>query len=211
MPVSKTIACAAALMIAGSAANAATVVQTFGVGTNFDDGPGAVSFVLTGLPTDIVSALQLDFSFIGDLNSFVEVFDLVVDGTNLGTGCDFNTANGVFGNAADACSQTDNVFQDASLTVDQADAVGFLADGTLNIDFNFSTSVNDGFVDISNGGEFRSGVFFDEAEDFAFAAGGTLSYEIIDIIAPVPLPAGFGLLLLAIGGIAGFGRYQRVS
>lgn len=205
---SRLLVCAAALAFSASSAQAVTVNQTFGVGTSFDDGPGSVSFLLAGLNPDIESDLAIDFTFFGDLNAASENFELFLDGTSFGVGCDFNTGNDNFGisrfGIGDFCSQTSNSLTDASLLISATDALGLLADGALEIVFEFSAAV-DAFVDIRNGGQTRSGVFFGNTRNASFAAGGTVAYE---ATAPVPVPPALPLLAAGLLGLA-FLRQSR--
>lgn len=196
-----------ALMLSASAAHAVTVTETFGVGTNFDDGPGSVGFTLSGLDPAVITDLSLNFSFYGDLNAASESFELFLDGTSYGVGCDFNGGNDSFGisrfGISDFCSQQNNSLTDASLLVSATDAVGLLADGALDIAFNFTQAVND-FVRITNGGETRNGVFFgNSGGGVSFAVGGTVTYE-TSTIAPIPVPPALPLLaagLLSLGWV----------
>lgn len=194
-------------LFAGSAAHAATVTQTFGVQSAFTNGPSSLSFALTGLDPTVNSAINLDFSFAGDLNASNENFSLSIDGTNFGTGCDNNTRNGSFGFGNDRCSQNDNTVLSSSLLISAADAVTFLADGALDIVFSYSRRVNNTFVDITSPIT-SSGVTFNAVNNFNFAAGGTVTYQVPDIAAPIPLPGAMGLLVTALAGL-GLMRRRR--
>lgn len=184
------------------------MTQSFGVGASFDDGPGSVSFLLAGLDPDVESDLALDFSFIGDLNAGSESFELFLDGISYGVGCDFNGSNDSFGisrfGISDFCSQNTNSLTDANLLVSATDALGLLADGALEIVFEFTTAVND-FVSINNGGETRNGVFFSNMSGIAFAAGGSITY---DATAPIPVPPALPMLA---AGLLGLGFLRRTQ
>ncbi|MEL6641901.1 MAG: hypothetical protein AAFP98_11415 [Pseudomonadota bacterium] len=206
----RSAAATCALILCGAAAQAATIVQTFGPTVDLNDGPGSVAFTLAGLDPNVASDLTIDFTFFGDLNSSIENFELFLDGTSYGVGCDNNAANGNFGSSVtfgpfsfdDVCSQSNNSLTDASLLVTAVDALGLLADGALEIAFNFTSSVND-FVDITNGGEVRSGVFFGNTNNASFGAGGTVTYESADLPSPVPVPPSLPLLVAGLAGLAG--------
>lgn len=199
-------ACAVSLM--ASTAQAVTVTETFGVGADFDDGPGTLAFSLSGLDPAVISDIAINFTFLGDLNALSENFTLFLDGVNYGTGCDLNTGNDSFGistfGIADLCSQAANSLTNASLLVSATDAVGLLADGALDLVFSFTQQVND-FVVINNGGETRNGVFFGNTAGVSFAAGGTVSYE-TSTIAPIPLPP---MLPVMVAGLAGLALLRR--
>ena len=207
---SKTVrlAGAAALVLSASPAQAATINETFGVGTSFANGPGSLAFSLTGLDTAVITDMSLAFSFFGDLNANNETFELFLDGTSYGVGCDNNTGNDSFGiemgGLSDQCVQTDNTLGDANLLVAATDALGLLADGALDVVFNFSDQV-DAFVAIDNGGETRNGVTFANVSGVSFGVGGTVSYE-TSTIAPIPVSGTFPLLAL---GMCAFGFMGR--
>jgi hypothetical protein len=186
-----------------TAAYATPVTQTFGPVYDFDDGPGSVSATLSGLSTSISGNLTVDFSVIGDLDWSTEYFDLTIDGTAFGRGCDNNTGNDTFGITSDSCSQSANGFRTGQLVIDNTTAVGLLSDGILNIAFAFTNAVND-FVSITQN-RTLSGVTFVTSNNLSFAAGGTVSYN-----SPpeVPLPAGLPLLL---AGLGAFGVARRVK
>ncbi len=200
----------------GAAAHAVTVTQSFQPSVNFDDGPGSVAFTLAGLNPNVESDLAIDFTFFGDLNGGNENFELFLDGTSYGVGCDNNTGNGNFGDSfsfgaftfGDFCSQAANSLTDASLLVSAVDAIGLLADGALEITFNFSAAVND-FVDITNGGETRSGVFFQNTQNASFGAGGTIVYQAAELAAPVPVPATLPMLGAGLLGALAWQRRRR--
>lgn len=202
----------------GTAVSAATVTQTFGPASDFDDGPGTLAFTLAGLDPNVDSDLTIDFTFFGDLNGGSENFELFLDGASYGVGCDNNAANGNFGNSvtfgtftfSDFCSQSSNSLTDASLLVSAVDAIGLLADGALEIAFNFSSTVND-FVDITNGGETRNGVFFANTQNAAFGAGGTITYQAVDPPAPIPLPPALPLMLVGVVGLAALRQRRPVG
>lgn len=200
------IACCS-FAVAGASAQAATIVQSFNPIVNFDDGPGSVAVTLAGLDPNVESDLTLDFTFFGDLNGLTETFELFLDGTSYGIGCDFNPASGDFGAGFDICSQATNSLTDATLLVSAVEAAGLLADGALEIAFNFSAAVND-FVDITNGGETRSGVFFGNTQNASFGAGGTITYDATDPIAPVPVPPALPMLA---GGLLALGFMRRAG
>ena len=211
--------CAAGLIaVSAGAVNAATIVQSFGPIINYSDGPGSVSVTLAGLNPDVESDLALDFTFFGDLNSANENFELFLDGTSYGIGCDNNAGNGNFGfsntfvffTTNDTCSQDNNSLTDANLIVSAVDAMGLLADGALEIVFNFSTAVNN-FVDITNGGETRSGVFFGNTQNASFGAGGTVTYEATDPVSPVPVPPALPMLAAGLAGLAVLRRGRSLA
>jgi len=197
-----------ALVLTASAASAVTITETFGVSSNFDDGPGSVSFSLSGLDSAVISDIAIDFAFFGDLNSRTENFELFLDGVSYGVGCDNDSSNDTFGidmgRSADQCRQRANSIGDASLLVSATEAIGLLADGALDVVFNFTQQVND-FVTINNGGETRGGVFFGNQSGVAFGAGGTVTYE-TSTIAPIPVPPALPLLA---SGLLAFGLIRR--
>lgn len=196
----------AAFTLGAASVQAATVTQTFGVATSNATGPGSIAFTLAGLDPAIESDLAIDFTFFGDLNGFTETFEVFVDNTSFGVGCDFNPTNGNFGTfGLDLCSQANNSLTTTSLLIDSVQALGLLADGVLEIVFNYSSAVN-AFVDITNGGETRSGVFFGNVQNASFGVGGTVSYEATDFVAPVPVPPALPMLL---AGVLGLGLLRR--
>lgn len=205
----RCLALAGAMSLFGVAAQAATIVRTFDPVISTADGSGTVAVTLAGLDPNIDGDLTIDFTFFGDLNTSDEYFELFLDGTSFGIGCDNSAANGDFGFAtgplSDTCAQSANSLTDTSLLVGAVEALGLLADGALEIAFAFSSSVT-AFTDINNGGETRSGVFFADVLNASFGAGGTVTYETTEAIAPVPLPP--SLLLLAGGLVALRGRYS---
>ncbi|MEL6571434.1 MAG: VPLPA-CTERM sorting domain-containing protein [Pseudomonadota bacterium] len=210
MPVFTRAALIGAFTLYGAVAQAVTVTQTFDPSINLDDGPGTVAFTLVGLNPNVESDLTIDFTFFGDLNGTSENFELFLDGASYGVGCDNNSGNDNFGinrsngggaGAADRCSQARNSLTDASVLVSAIDAIGLLADGALDIVFNFSSTVND-FVDIRNGGETRSGVFFGNVENASFGAGGTVIYQASELASPVPVPPALPMLGLGVGALA---------
>lgn len=206
MTFGKLFAVATTCAFMATGAQAVTISEGFGPEYDFTSDGGTFTFDLDNLDTFITSDLTIDFTVIGDLNSNNENFRLFVDGVNFGRGCNGNTNDDDFGIAGDACAQDANEFRDGQLTINLADAVTFLADGALEIAFQFNRRV-DAFVDINNGGETRSGVFFGDANNFSFAAGGTVSYESATT-APVPLPAGAPLLLAGLLAFGFMGRRQ---
>ena len=206
----RPILTALALSLAATAAQAVTVTETFGPGADFNDGPGSLGFTLTGLDTKVISDIAINFTFFGDLNALNENFTLFVDGVNYGTGCDLNSGNDSFGistfGIADLCRQAPNSLTDASLLISATEAVGLLADGVLDLVFNFTQGVND-FVAINNGGETRNGVFFGNTTGVSFAAGGTVTYE-TSTVAPIPVPPSLPLM---VAGLAGLMLLRRTS
>lgn len=199
----------ATLLLSAASTQAATVTQTFGVATSNSTGPGSIGFTLAGLDPAIESDLTIDFTFFGDLNGFNETFEVFVDNTSFGIGCDVNPFNGNFGGfGIDLCSQNNNSLTTTSLLISSVQALGLLADGVLDIAFNFSNTVN-AFVDITNGGESRSGVFFGNTQNASFGVGGTVTYQAADVVAPVPVPPALPLLMAGVLGLGLLRRRQR--
>lgn len=195
------------LFLCSTSVHAATVTQTFGVQTSFSSGPGSLAFTLAGLNPAVESDLTIDFTFFGDLNGFTENFELFADGTSYGVGCDVNPTNGNFGNfGLDICSQNNNSLTTTSVLISSVAAAGLLADGVLNLLFAYNGNVN-AFVDINNGGQTRSGVFFGNVQNASFGVGGTVSYEATEPPAPVPLPPA---LPMALAGIAALWSLRRL-
>jgi hypothetical protein len=148
------------------------------------------------------SDVTFDFSVLGDLNGSNEWFELTIDGVSFGLGCDKNEANDDYSSAtADVCIHGDDATTEFTLVISQLLAGSMLADGSLDIEFDYNSKVNSATsvtADLTS-----SGVLFPASQDFAFAAGGTLSY------ASVPVPAGLPLLLSGGLAIAYLGRRRR--
>lgn len=173
----KKILLAAALAATAGAAQAATI--NFGPSSAGGSGP-VINFNGLAAPTTISGDATIFFSVQGDLNYYTEYVDISLDGFSLGRVFDNNTGNDPFNVPGDIGSYS---LKSASATIANADFAGLIADGLLNLSFDFSGGVN-------CCGTVRS-------------LSGTISYE---EAAPVPLPATAGLLGL---GLAGFGAIRR--
>lgn len=173
----KKLLLAATLAATAGTAQAATI--NFGPSSAGGWGP-TINFNGLTAPATIVGDATITFSVQGDLDWSGEYVDVNLDGFSLGRVFDNNTGNDPFNVPGDAGSYS---LRTATATIANTDFAGLIADGLLNLSFNFNAYVN-------CCGTVRT-------------LYGSISYE---EAAPVPLPATAGLLGL---GLAGFGAIRR--
>ena len=177
----KNLLLSTVLAMAAGSASAATLNfgPVAGVGTGHNQ-----AFSLA-TPTTILGDAILTFSVRDDLNSSGEYIDVSIEGFSLGRVFDNNSANDAFDFASDQGKQYSSLHT-GSATIANADFAPLIADGFLNLLFDFSGSVH----------EFGSRTLY-----------GSVSFN---SIAPVPLPASLGLLGFGFAGMGAL-RARRKS
>lgn len=168
----------ATFLLGSTAVNAATIP----FGPTSSTTPGAtINFNGLTAPTSITGDATITFTVNGDLDWVGEYIDITLDGFSLGRVLDNNSANDAFDFAGDIGNQSSSNLT-GTATIANATMAGLIADGFLNLSFNFSSAVGCcGSVNLLQ---------------------GSISYN----TAVVPLPA-TGLLLIA--GLGGLGALRR--
>lgn len=180
---------AAALCLA-SAAGAQAATITFGPTAGSGFGPNIAFNNLTALPS-VNSDATFTFSVRGDLDWRHEYVDVSIDGYSLGRVFDNNPNNDAFDFARDRGTQFRQLHTGTAV-IEQSVFAGLVADGELDVLFDFSFFVN----------LFRVGS--------VSHLSGTITYDSAVDNSPtpavVPLPASAALLA---GGLFGLGALRR--
>lgn len=171
------------LAMVTSAAHAATI--NFGPSSAGGSGP-TILFNNLVTPTAILGDATFNFTVNGDLNSSNEFVDVSIDGVSLGRVFDNNTTNDPFNFASDIGNQSQSDLS-GSATISNAIFAPLIADGILNLTFNFSGPVD--FAGTVN--KLEGSITFTE-------------------VSSVPLPASALFLLSGIFGLGVLRRRRRM-
>ncbi len=183
----KQILFAAGLTVAASAASASTMANiSFGPSNAGGSGP-LITFNGLAAPNTISGDATFTFTVNGDLDFVSEYVDILIDGFSLGRVFDNNSANDAFDFANDLGNQSQSNLT-GSATISNAIMAGLIADGNLDLSFQFSQDVN--FAGTVN------------------TLFGDISYL---PATPVPLPASLPLLLAGFGALGYFGRRRKTA
>ncbi|MQY41665.1 VPLPA-CTERM sorting domain-containing protein [Epibacterium sp. SM1969] len=180
----KTIATAAFLFAAASAAQAATL--NFGPGSTDVLGRG-IDFNISVPPTTTTSDAVLSLTVRGDFNGFHEYLDITVDGLGLGRIFDGIEANDSFNFSNDHAHSDNSQSQTGSATIANASFANMISDGQLYLLFNPNDAV-----------------------DYISHISGTITFDTASVAA-VPLPASAGLLGLGVFGLGALRRRKQRS
>lgn len=174
-------------VFAVAAGSASAVTLNFGPVYGVGNGHNQLFNIAT--PTTIAGDATITFSVLDDLNATNEFVDVSIEGLSLGRVFDNDPSNDAFDFANDQGTQSGlstAILHTGSATISNADFTPLIADGFLNLLFDFSGFVN------------KTG---------PRTLYGSISFA---TVAPVPLPASLGLLGFGIAGVGAL-RARRKS
>lgn len=183
----------AALLLAATASTASAATLSFGPVSRNGSGPN-IAFNNLVTPSVVNGDAIFTFSVRADLNWFTEYVTVFLDGVSLGRVFDNNTSNDAFDFDQDRGTQHTRLHT-GSATIAQSVFAGLVADGELDILFDFSREVN-----------FQRSVRH---------LSGSITYDsTVDsspLPAAVPLPAPFALLGAGLVGLGALRRRKRAQ
>lgn len=172
-------------LVGGTVVPASAASISFGPASDSSAGP-TITFDDIVVPTTIVGDATFTFTVQGDLNGSSEFVAIDIDGFSAGLVFNENSTDDLFDFAGDVGGNLS--FQTGSATILNADFAVLIADGLLDLTFDFSPDVN-------NAGSIRS-------------LGGLIEFAEADLTA-VPLPASLPLFALGIGGLLAMRRRKN--
>lgn len=172
-------------MIGGTVVPASAASISFGPTSASGTGPTIVFDELVA-PTTIVGDATFTFTVNGDLNGSNEFVEIDVDGFSLGLVFNEDLTDDPFDFAGDEGANVQD--QTGSATISNADFAGLIADGLLDVTFDFSQAVN-------NSGTIRN-------------LEGVIEFTEADMNV-VPLPASLPFLVTGFAGLLLMRRRRR--